>query len=88
MLQADDFGVDWQNKQGWVHKLSSVERPAYVRDDYHWDLLTRVGKLRTAYAVTQDLGPPPANDLDFVPVDEWWSSENPRLNLDVGWIVQ
>lgn len=88
LLQADDFGVDWQNEQGWVHKLSSVERPAYVRDDYHWDLLTKSASFWTAYAVTQDLGPSPANDLDFAPVDEWWSCENPWLNLDVGWIVQ
>ena len=87
LLQADEFGVDWQNKRGWPYN-SSVERPAYVRDDHQWELLTKSASFWTAYGVTDALGPPPANDLDFLPVDEWWSRENPWLALDVGWIAQ
>jgi hypothetical protein len=88
LLLADEFGADWQHRQGWARDLDSARRPAYVPDEHRWELLKNSASFWTAYAATQDLGPPPANDLGLEPVDRWWSSTDPYLTTDTGWLVQ
>lgn len=88
LLQADEFGADWQRQRGWARDLDSAGRPSYVPDDHQWDLLKKSASFWTAYAVTQDLGPPPVNELGLEPVDQWWSSTCPYLTSNVGWLTQ
>lgn len=88
LLQADEFGTDWQHRRGWARALGSADRPSYVDDDHKWDLLRNSASFWTAYAVTQDLGPPPASELGLEPVDKWWSRADPYLTSEPGWLIQ